>query len=233
MDELIRLDKEMMVALNMSGGHTLFWDNFMWMTTQILIWAPVIVMFLYIIFKTKGKDGLHTLLFIVLVFVLCDQVSSSILKPWVARLRPSRDPSVMNLLQYVYDYRGGQFGFPSSHAANSFGFAMFSSLLLKYRPYTIAAFVWAVICSYTRLYLGVHFPLDILVGTSLGLFFGWLCYFLYRRSPWGRVAQWPTSPELTCGGFPRSDVNRLIWLLGVIFFMIIFFSYQQVVVSPM
>lgn len=226
MEEILSWDRAMMVKLNLSGMHNLFLDSFMWQTTQIFVWAPVVLFFLYMIFKAKRRDGFYLLLFIVLVFLLCDQISSSILKPWIGRLRPSRDPLVMNLLEYVYDYRGGQFGFPSSHAANSFGFAMFSSLLLRFRPYTVVAFVWAATCAYTRLYLGVHFPLDILCGTLLGLFCGWLCYYLYQKTPWSKCETF--TPDKTISGFEKADVVRLIALLFVTFFLIFFFSYQQV-----
>jgi undecaprenyl-diphosphatase len=85
----------------------------------------------------------------------------------------------MNVVQTVFDYRGGKYGFISGHAANSFGFVMLTSLIFRDRIYTIALFSWAVINAYSRIFLGVHFISDIVAGTLAGLFFGWLVYRMY------------------------------------------------------
>ena len=215
MEQLLALDRDLMVSLNLSGSHTNFCDGFMWMTSQIAVWAPAILFLLYVLYKTKGKQALWIVLMIALVFLLCDQISSSLLKPWVARLRPSHDPLVMDSLQYVRDYHGGQFGFPSSHAANSFGFAVFSSLLFRYRFYTAFSLIWAALCAYSRIYLGVHFPGDILVGTLMGASIGFLCYFCYRK--WfGESFRSPNS-LYTASGFLISDLQHLVWLMVGIF----------------
>lgn len=215
MEQLIELDRELMVLLNMSGAHCGFWDVFMWQTSQIAVWSPAILFLLYVLYKTKGKQALWIVLSIAVVFLLCDQLSSSLLKPWVARLRPSRDPMVMDLLQYVRDYRGGQFGFPSSHAANSFGFAVFTSLLFRYRFYTLFSLLWASACAYSRIYLGVHFPGDIIAGTALGISVGFLCYYCYRR--WLGEPFRSANSVYTTSGFLTADLRRLVYLLMGIF----------------
>ncbi|MCB9017077.1 MAG: phosphatase PAP2 family protein [Paludibacteraceae bacterium] len=233
MENILEWDRQMMVALNLSGSHTVFGDYFMWMTTQIFIWVPVVLMLLYVVCKNKGREAIPVILMIIAVFVLCDQVSSSIMKPLVARPRPGHDPLVMDLLQYVHDYRGGAFGFPSSHAANSFGFAMFSALLFRYRWYSLVVFVWATLCAYTRLYLGVHFPLDILTGISLGLLFGGLCYFIYCHF-WNnkkyQLSKHAIASTRTASGFEKSDLNRLLGVLLIVFFCIVFFAYKMTTV---
>ncbi|MCQ2194209.1 MAG: phosphatase PAP2 family protein [Paludibacteraceae bacterium] len=211
MEQLLALDRELMVQLNLSGSHNVFLDGFMWMSSMIVVWLPVILMLIYILYKTKGKQALWIVLAIAIVFLLCDQISSSLLKPYVARLRPSHDPLVMDMLEYVRDYHGGQFGFPSSHAANSFGFATFSALLFRNRLYTFAALLWAAVCAYSRIYLGVHFPGDILVGTLLGISVGFFCYFCYRRF-FGEPFRTPNS-VFTESGFLRKDLNILVSLL--------------------
>lgn len=215
MEQLLVLDRELMVALNLSGSHNGFMDGFMWMSSQIAVWTPAILFLLYVLYKAKGKQALWIVLMIAMVFLLCDQISSSILKPWVARVRPSHDPLVMDLLQYVHDYHGGQFGFPSSHAANSFGFAVFTSLLFRYRFYTVFSLIWASVCAYSRIYLGVHFPGDILVGTVLGVSIGCLCYFCYRR--WLGEPFRTSNSVYTISGFQTADLNRLVFLLLGIF----------------
>jgi undecaprenyl-diphosphatase len=97
------------------------------------------------------------------------------MKPFFERLRPSHDPSMQNLIHLVDDYRGGLYGFASSHAANTFGVALFVWLTL--RPvynWIFLIFLWAAVMTYTRIYLGVHYPGDIIVGALVGLVSGWV-----------------------------------------------------------
>lgn len=88
----------------------------------------------------------------------------------------------MDQVKTVFDYRGGKYGFISSHAANAFGFATFMSLLFRYRLFTWTIFLWAALTAYTRVYLGVHFISDIVPGAIAGVFFGWLVYWLYIKA---------------------------------------------------
>lgn len=182
LDSLITLDQEAMVLLNMGVSHNASWDVFFWMVSQIAIWAPALLSFLFVIIMSKGKEAIYVILTVVLLFALCDQISSSLLKPLIARPRPSHDPLVMDLLAYVNNYKGGAFGFPSSHAANSFGFAVFSSLLFRNKAYTVLSLLWAALCSYSRIYLGVHYPGDILFGTLLGIGVAFFCYWAMNKA---------------------------------------------------
>lgn len=223
LEQIIEWDRRAMVALNLSGQHTHFLDNFFWMVSDILVWAPVMVAFFYVIIKHEKRDSLFVFLAVVLLFLLCDRVSSGLLKPNIARFRPSRDPMVMDLLTYVHEYRGGRFGFPSSHAANSFGFMVLSSLILKNRKYTVCALCWATMCAYSRIYLGVHFPLDILCGTVLGILFGYLCYYLLKK-----VRQRYSNPPLALRNetnkhsmYEQRDVNLILMVLAIVLFTII------------
>ena len=138
-------------------------------------------------FPNKEKEGWLILIGIVLVFLLTDRITSGLMKPFFERLRPSHDPNIMDHLSYAFGYTGGRYGFPSSHAGNSFAIAMFLSLLFRNKFLTITVSFWAILCSYSRIYLGVHFPGDILVGTLCGLLLGWVSFkiveYLKKKFP--------------------------------------------------
>lgn len=138
-------------------------------------------MLLYIIIKNnKIQEALLTIIMIALVITLADQIASGLCKPFFARFRPTQDPNIMYMVDIVNEYRGGQFGFISSHAANTFAISVFLSLLIKRKSLTFMLLFWAVLNSYSRIYLGVHYPGDILFGTIEGCFIGYLIYLLYK-----------------------------------------------------
>ena len=114
---------------------------------------------------------------------MTDQFTSGLMKPFFERLRPSHEPALEGMVHMVSGYSGGKYGFASSHAANTFGIAMFLSCLLKVeKPWINWLFLWAALVSYTRIYLGVHYPGDIIVGALIGVAFGWLVFKLYIRT---------------------------------------------------
>lgn len=179
MDTIIALDKELLLFLN--GFYNQFWDIFFWMFTSKEVWIPLYVTIAYVIFKNHGLRGIVTMIFIGILITLCDQISTNIFKEGFERLRPSHDEDLKYLVHLINGKRGGLYGFVSSHATNSFGLAMFTSLLFRNKTYTWIIFLWASLNAYSRIYMGVHFPGDIIGGFLLGLLLGRIVYELYLR----------------------------------------------------
>lgn len=180
-ENLLPLERDIFFALN--GSESIFFDNVMWTISGRLVWIPVYLLILFLFFyKTPKKEAFLVTIFFILVFVVCDQVSSSIFKPMFERLRPTHHPDFKELVDIVNGYRGGQFGFISGHATNSFGLAVFLSLLFKNRWLTISALLWATVNSYSRIYLGVHFISDIVAGLLVGTLIAFILYELYVQT---------------------------------------------------
>ncbi|MDR0430671.1 MAG: phosphatase PAP2 family protein [Tannerellaceae bacterium] len=178
LEQILDYEREIFFMLN--GSDFPFLDRFMWLYTGKIVWLPLAIFILFILFYKKNwRESLLILLTIALIVTLCDQFASHLIKPNFARFRPTHHPEFMEDVKIVFGYRGGRYGFISSHAANAFGFAMFMSLLFHYRIFTVTIFFWAAITAYTRIYLGVHFISDIVPGALTGLFFGWLVYVIY------------------------------------------------------
>jgi len=179
LEKLMQIDKDLLLFLN--GVNSPFFDSFFWIFTNTSIWIPFyITIFVAIVYRQRTK-GLLTMLCIVLVIVMCDQISSSIIKEAFERLRPSHEPDLDGVVRLLNNHKSGKFGFVSSHAANSFGLAMFLSLLFKKWHFNFFIFIWAAINSYSRIYLGLHYPGDILGGLILGILSGCFVYFLYKK----------------------------------------------------
>ncbi|MBL7873528.1 MAG: phosphatase PAP2 family protein [Cyclobacteriaceae bacterium] len=184
-EQVIEWDKEFLIFLN--SFHTPWLDPVILLITKTIFWLPLYAFLIYLMFRTFKKEAWFILIGAGITILLCDQITSTFMKPFFARLRPSQDPSMAGLLHHVDNYKGGLYGFASGHAANTFGVALFVWLTLKpvYKWIWII-FIWAALMTYTRIYLGVHFPGDIIVGATIGLGCGWIgfkvsSYLLKRR----------------------------------------------------
>ena len=176
-ERLLPLERDLFFALN--GSDSVVLDNIMWTLSGRFVWIPLFLFIIFILFyKTPRKIGILVTLFLILVFVASDQVSSSLFKPLFERFRPTHHPDFMNQVDILNGYRGGRFGFISGHATNSFGLAVFLSLIFKYRYITIITLFWATLNSYTRIYLGVHFVSDIIGGIIIGSLLAVIIYSL-------------------------------------------------------
>ncbi|MDE5611168.1 MAG: phosphatase PAP2 family protein, partial [Odoribacter sp.] len=166
----------------LNGLHTPFWDNFMWLVSAKLTWVPLYAALLFVLYKNFNlRTTLFFLVAIVLTIVYADQICASFIRPLVERMRPSNPNNPLSeFVHIVNGKRGGRYGFPSCHASNSFGLAFILMLLLRQKPLTFFMLGWAILNSYSRIYLGVHYPGDLFVGMLVGLSGALLIYYLLR-----------------------------------------------------
>lgn len=161
------------ITLFLNGSESTFIDGIAITATNTITWIPIAVVLLYLLFKNNHiTDVLFIILGIALAILLADQMASGICKPLFCRYRPTHNPAIMQFVDIVNNYRGGKYGFFSSHAANTFAVATFLTYLIKEKWTAILFFSWAILNCWTRIYLGVHFVSDILVGIIWGIIVG-------------------------------------------------------------
>lgn len=183
MEPIINLDQEVFLLLN--NLHADWLDPIVFFATKTVAWIPLFVFLIFLIIKQYKTKAVLVLLFVGVSIFITDRTTSGFMKPYFERLRPSREPVLEGKVHLVNGYKSGKYGFASSHAANSFGIAMFVWLLFRNRYSKIGwMFLWALLFSYTRIYLGVHYPGDILVGACVGLLAGCIAYkgFIFSLS---------------------------------------------------
>ena len=177
MDWFIQLDSRLFFAIN--GLHSDLWDGIMWWISGKTSWWPFYLLLLGYLGWTKRWQLVAMILFIVVVITLADQTSVHLFKNVFHRLRPCHNPAFEGMVHLVNNKCGGQYGFISSHAANSFGVAVLVSLWTRRKGITIVMVTWALLIGYSRIYLGVHYPGDVLVGSLWGAGCGRLVYCLF------------------------------------------------------
>lgn len=173
---LEELDQQLFYFINSRNSE--FWDFVMYSISRVLVWVPLYIAIFIALGRKYGKKVFFILLFVVLTVALADQTSVFI-KNSFQRLRPCHAEELQGMVHLVKGHCGGRFGFVSSHAANSFSIALLSLLLIKRRWFSISILIWAAVVGYSRIYLGVHYPGDVICGSLLGASIGWLIYRLY------------------------------------------------------
>ena len=178
-ETLVNIDKDLFLLIN--GAHNEVFDFIMWWISKPLTWLPLYILIAYLVIKKYKQKGIYIILFAGLLIALSDLSSVHLFKNVFQRLRPSHNPELQDFIHLVNNKHGGKFGFVSSHAANMFAVATYVFLILKkhYKPFTISLFLWAFIISYSRIYLGLHYPADVFFGALLGIVCGIITFYLY------------------------------------------------------
>ena len=176
LDQLIEYDKELFLLLNNLGTPT--WDGFWMFYTTKYNWIPLYAVLLYLIFKTLNKKTFIVLLFVVVLMITFTDQVTNIFKDGFERLRPCYDKEINELVRLVKSSCGGKYGYFSGHASNSMAVAVFTGLLLrdKYKYLVFILLFWASLMAYSRVYIGVHFPFDIVSGMIFGALSGFVFY---------------------------------------------------------
>lgn len=178
LDYLIDIDTDALLAVN--GLHNTFQDAFWWMVSAKWSSLLIVLALFWVLMHQNRRHALLVLAMLALSVLVADQVSSGLIKHLVERLRPTHDPSLGSMVHIVNDYRGGKFGFVSSHAANFFAVTTLLSLITRRKLVLIPLITWALLQCYSRVYLGVHYPGDIMGGIIVGVLTGWLTWRLMR-----------------------------------------------------
>lgn len=178
LDYLQDIDTEALLAVN--GWHDIFQDALWWLVTAKWSSLLLVIALVWVLLHQNRRHAVLVLAMAMLAVFLADQVASGIIKQLVERLRPTHDPALENMVHVVNGYRGGMYGFVSSHAANFFAFSTLISLVMRHRLVALALYGWSLLQCYSRMYLGVHYPGDILGGILVGMCAGWIAWMVMR-----------------------------------------------------
>lgn len=209
-------DMDMQVLSLFNGSDNIMLDQMVQILTSGLTWIPLYVMLFFVVIRNNETMGQIALVVGSAIFcvLFADGLVDGIIKQLAERWRPSNDPTFKYMVQVVDDIRLKGYSFCSAHAANTMSLAVFFSLLVRSKLLTITLVTWSLINCWTRLYLGVHYPSDILCGMMIGIIVGILVYLLYykiylRISPKINYI----SNQYTSTGYDHDDIDKVMVIL--------------------
>lgn len=221
---LYAADKTLLMVFN--GSHCPFVDRLAVTLTCGYMWIPLYIALLLLVInnhKTVVQISL-VISMALLAIVLSEGMADLIVKPLVARLRPIHDTLMQDSVQVVNNYRAEGYSFFSAHASNTMAVAVFFSLLVKDRLFACTLITWALVNCWTRLYLGVHYPSDIIVGVVWGSVSGLFAYTMYNKVKDTRSVRVSDDAATTDMAYRRSDINTVISVMALLVIFAIIFS---------
>lgn len=211
---LFTLDRQLLLAINSCDN--LMLTGIMSAFTTAWTWVPLYLCLFYMVIKNhETMQQIALVVFGCLLAVgLSGGIDNLVVKPWVARLRPCNDDTIKYMVNTVVWISKNDYSFFSAHAANTCAIATFFAFLVRSPRLTIGLFLWALMNGFTRIYLGMHYPSDVVVGTAWGILSGYLAYslyhFIYRRT---NPSQRYVSTQYTSAGYNCQDVDRVLSVL--------------------
>lgn len=183
-EKLVESDHSLFLTLN--GLHNSFFDFVFYWMSDTLIWIPMYLIFIWLLYKKYPKNWWKILTVLILTIALTDRIGVLAFKEVFQRLRPSHNPEFEGIIHLLNGYKGGQFGFVSNHAANTFALATFLSFVFKpyYKSFPYLIFGWSFLVGYSRIYLGVHYPADVVCGAILGSIISLIAIFILKKLMW-------------------------------------------------
>ena len=216
LEQLLHIDTEILLAIN--GWHAPWADTLMWIISAKTTWIPLYLLLIGLLvwryrqpaptpIKLLQKVPACVVMIVVIVLAVgaADFIASGILKDLVARPRPTRVPELEGVLHLVNNYRSGQYGFVSSHASTTMACALLFSLIWRKKIATVGLMLWVAMNCYSRMYLGVHYPLDIIGGLLVGALVAVAGYALLRAL--GGVSRGDDGEQTNCKAFGENEVG--------------------------
>lgn len=222
---ILDFDKDLLLWFN--GSESVFMDNLMLVMTSGLTWIPLYLSLLYVV--VKNNETMVQIFIVIGCTLLCvclaDGMSDLIVKPLVKRPRPSNDPIIKYTVSVVDNMRGSGFSFFSAHASNTFAIALFFTMLIRNKILSFTLLMWSLLNCYTRMYLGLHYPIDILVGLAWGTVSAIVSYvvysFVYNKFEFKKKY---ISSKYTSTGYDNKDIDYPMLVMSATIIYCIFWS---------